>query len=304
LLTSVAGCLARTLLPLMLLLATADAHPASGIVVDDHGTIFFIDSRHALYRINTQGVTAVVKTVSDGHWLAIDRLGSFANSNPRYFERVTPPGAIPVLIYAGGGAPITIGHDGALYYGSGESNGDPMFPGGLELSRMEPDGRQSKVSDELKRTLASWDDGITALATGPRDSVYVGTWTGLLKVNFRGAAEVIQHPLIIPGCDVDFADHKQGNKLPLVRGLAVLPDGTVFAAATSCHAVVRISPSGTIQTVLKAERPWSPTGLALNGHDLYVLEYTSANGPGTEGWRPRIRRVDVAGHVVTIATFK
>jgi len=164
---------ARTLLSFVLLLATASAHRASGIVVDDHGNIFFIDSRHALYRIDTQHVTTVVKSVSDGHWLTIDRLGRFANSNPRYFERVTPPGALPALIFAGGGAPITVAHDGALYYGSGESNGDSMFPGGLELSRIEPDGRQSKVSDELKRILALWDDGITALATGPGDSVYV-----------------------------------------------------------------------------------------------------------------------------------
>ena len=278
---------ARTLCGFLGLLPTAHAHPASGIVVDGYGNIFFIDSRHALYRLDPKHATTIVKAVTDGHWLAIDQIGRFANASPRYFERVTPPGAIPALIYAGGGAPITVASDGALYYGSGESNGDPMFPGGLELSKIQPDGTQLKVSDDLKRILASWDDGITALAAGPGESVYVGTWTGLVKVNLGGPAAVMKHPLTVPECDVDFADHKPGNKLPYIRGLAVLPDGTVFAAATSCHAVVRISRSGTVKTVLKAERPWSPTGLALHGQDLYVLEYTNANGPGTEGWRPR-----------------
>ena len=207
------------------------------------------------------------------------------------------------MIYAGGGAPIAIAADGALYYGSGESNGDPMFPGGLELSRIEPGGKQSKVSDDLRQLLASWDDGITALASGPDQSVYAGTWAGLVKVYLRGSVAVIKHPLMVPGCDVDFADHKPGNKLPFVRGVAVLSDGTIFAAATSCHAVVRVSPSGNVETILRAERPWSPTGIALHGRDLYVLEYTNANGPAKEGWRPRIRVVDAGGHVSTLATF-
>jgi hypothetical protein len=221
-----------------------------------------------------------------------------------YFQRATPFGVIPALIYAGGGAPITIGNDGALYYGSGDANGDPMFPGALELSRIRPDGTQSKVSDDLKRILALWDDGITALTTGPGDSVYIGTWTGLLRMHFSGTAEVIQHPVLVPACDVDFADHKPGNKLPLIRGVAVSPGNTIFAAATSCRAVIKVSPSGTVETVLKSERPWAPTGVALHGDDLYILEYTNANGPASEGWRPRVRMIDSRGHVASIATFQ
>jgi streptogramin lyase len=50
---------ARTLFALLLLLATVSAHPASGIVVDDRGNIFFIDSGHALYRIDTHHATTV-----------------------------------------------------------------------------------------------------------------------------------------------------------------------------------------------------------------------------------------------------
>ncbi len=294
---------AQAIAAVLCLVTIARSHPASGIVVDDQGNVYFINSRHALYQIDRRHVTTVIKRVTDGHWLAIDPLGRFSNTSPRYFERVTPPGTMPALIYAGGGAPIAIAADGALYYGSGESNGDPMFPGALELSRVEPGGKQSKVSDDLRRLLASWDDGITALAAGPDQSVYAGTWTGLVKVHLRGSVAVIKHPLTVPGCDVDFADHKAGNKLPFVRGVAVLSDGTVIAAATSCHAVVRVRPSGDVETILKAERPWSPTGVALHGRDLYVLEYTNANGPATEGWRPRIRVVDASGRVSTLATF-
>jgi hypothetical protein len=175
-----------------------------------------------------------------------------------------------------------------------------MFPGGLEVSRIWPDGRQSRVSEQLKRILESWDDGITSLAAGPDKAMYAGTWTGVVRIAFDGTAEIVKHPIVVPGCDVDFADHKPNNKLPYLRGIAVLPDKTIFAAATSCHAVIKITATGDVERVLRSERPWSPTGLAIRENNLYVLEYSNANGPADEGWRPRIRMIDGRGHVVLI----
>jgi hypothetical protein len=32
-----------------------------------------------------------------------------------------------------------------------------------------------------------------------------------------------------------------------------------------------------------------------------VLEYTNANGPATEGWFPRVRKIDKAGKVMMVA---
>jgi len=279
------------------------AHPASGIVADARGNIYFIDSRHAVMKLDTNHQMTVVLKVSDGHWLAIDETGQFSRSAPRYFQRITPSGATPTLIFAGGGAPLVVAEDRALYYASGESHGDPMFPGGLGLSRILPDGRQLPVSDGLREILRSWDDGITGLAAGYDQSVYVATWTGVLRIGFDGTVTVIKHPIAVPGCDQDPADHKPDNRLPYLRGLAVVRDGTVYAAATSCHAVIRIGPRGDVRTVLRSERPWSPTGVAAHGDDLYVLEYTNANGPATEGWRPRIRQIDGQGRVTTVASI-
>lgn len=282
----------------------ASAHPASGIVSDRRGNIYFIDSRHSVLRLDNGDRLAPVLNVTDGHWLAIDEAGHFSRSSPKYFQRVTPPGTVPALIFAGGGAPLVVASDGALYYGSGESNGDPMFPGGLSLSRIFPDGRQEEASVELRRILQSWDDGITGLAAGYDRSVYVATWTGVLKVGLDGNVTVVKHPVSVPECDTDYADHKPGSKLPYLRGLAVLPDGTVYAAATSCRAVIRIGTRGDVRTVLKSERPWAPTGVAISGDDLYVLEYTNANGPIAEGWRPRIRKLNSNGQVGTVVSVR
>ena len=88
-----------------------------------------------------------------------------------------------------------------------------------------------------------------------------------------------------------------------MRGLAVESDGTVYAAATGCHRVVRITRDGKVEVVLKAERPWSPTGVAVHGGDIYVLEYTNANGGAADGWTPRVRKLARDGKVTTLATI-
>jgi hypothetical protein len=284
--------------------ALACARPASGIVVDKRGNIYFIDSSHAVLKVGTDGQVSVIEKVSDGHWLALDEAGHFSTSAPKYFRRITSPGVVPTLIHAGGGAPLVVADDGALYYGSGESNGDPMFPGGLTIARILPDGRQSPVSARLGELLRTWDDGITGLASGFDRSIYAATWTGIVKIGFDGATTVIKHPISVPECDPDPADHKADNRLPYLRGIAVLPDGTIYAAATSCHAVVKIDVRGDVTTVMKSQRPWSPTGLAGHAHDLYVLEYTNANGPATEGWRPRVRKIDRQGRVTTVVSIQ
>jgi hypothetical protein len=77
----------------------------------------------------------------------------------------------------------------------------------------------------------------------------------------------------------------------------------VFATATGCRCVVKVTPDGQVSSVLKAERPWSPTGVAVHGEDVYVLEYTNPNSPNHADWRPRVRRLDRNGHVTTLVTI-
>ena len=59
---------------------------------------------------------------------------------------------------------------------------------------------------------------------------------------------------------------------------------------------------GVSRTILRSERPWAPTGIAVHGQDVYVLEYTNANGPRTEGWYPRVRRISKRGKLQTLVT--
>ena len=78
-------------------------------------------------------------------------------------------------------------------------------------------------------------------------------------------------------------------------------NGRAYAAATGCRCVVS---AGKVSTVLKSERPWNPTGVALREGDVYVLVWTHANGGANDGWRPRVRKVTRDGTVSLLVEIK
>jgi hypothetical protein len=55
--------------------------------------------------------------------------------------------------------------------------------------------------------------------------------------------------------------------------------------------------------VLKAERPWSPTGVAVQEEAIYVLEYPSQIDEKREDWVPRVWKVSRDGKITTLVTF-
>lgn len=199
-------------------------------------------------------------------------------------------------------SPFVVGADGNLYYGSNGSQEESFPAGAMTVVRFLPNGQQQVFAPLLKQKLAELKDGITGLASGPDGSIYVATWNGIVKLKSNGSIATIVHPVVVTDCDSDPADHNPANaSSPLLRGLGVDSHGNVYVAATSCHRVLKITPDGQVASILKAERPWSPTGVAVSGDDIYVLEYTNANGPATEGWRPRVRKLAKDNTVTTLA---
>jgi hypothetical protein len=162
------------------------------------------------------------------------------------------------------------------------------------LLKISADGKQEKFAPAFGTAVARL--GVTGLASGPDGTLYAACLTGVLKVKADGTYATLVNPVEVAGCDRD-------APTSFLRGLAVGSDGAVYVAATGCRCVVKISPGGKVETVLKAERPWSPTGVAVRGGDVYVLEYTNANGGLADGWRPRVRRLGRDGKVATLATI-
>jgi hypothetical protein len=280
--------------------AAAFAHPSSGIVVDERGQVYFQDAvGRAIWKIDAQGKLTKFHDKLGGPWMALDSSGSFARTSLRLAKRITPLGEKPALLVADGGAPIAVNTDGNLYYGLA-LEGRQVAAG---LTRISPDGKRTLFSPDLKTTLAKLDEGVYGVATGPNGSVYVDGWDSIVKVNADGTVAKVVHPVVVKDCDADPADHKPTNRLPCLRGLAVDATGTIYAAATSCHRVLKIAPDGAVESILRSERPWSPTGVALHSGAVYVLEYTNANGGADEGWMPRVRKLDRNGQITIMATI-
>src|SRR5262245_11450526 len=248
----------KTRVPIVLLVTavsslttfTASGHPSSGIVVDQQGNVFFSTNvGHGVLKIDPQGkVTTVSK--EGGHWLALDSDGSFSKVDfqksahwPRWFKRRTPDGGRPALI-TDGGSPLVVASDGNLYY---VCNDEEMIPGGLQLGRLTPEGKESLVSPGLRR-ISEEMGGIKGLAIGPDGSFFISYPKALLKVARNGTFTTLLNPVVAPDCDKTPPSIQDA---PSLRGLVVDARGVVYVAATGCRCVITITPDATVATVLK-----------------------------------------------------
>jgi len=78
----------------------------------------------------------------------------------------------------------------------------------------------------------------------------------------------------------------------------------VFVAASACSAVLKITPQGDVSVVLRATDAWSPTGVAMSGDDLYVLEYLHINAERREEWLPRVRMLAADGTATILCNIE
>ena len=274
----------------------ASGHPSSGIVVDRNGHVFFSDNGGdgVLWRMEPRGKLTVVQKgrLQGFHWLALDETGRHSQEvlDKWHIRRVALSGA-PWTLLKTDGNPVTVDRDGTLYFAKGN----------LEMARLSPDGTVKLLgpsSREVSEKLGGWITGLAAAADG---SVYVACSSAVLKITPQGTVTTLVDSIALQRLHTDAPATAGGDPKPSLRGLAVDSRGTVYAAATGRHRVVKIMPNGKIETVLKSERPWSPTGVTVHGQDVYVLEYANADEDYTQ-WLPRIRKLGHDGTITMVAS--
>ncbi|HLF56299.1 MAG TPA: hypothetical protein VI942_05570 [Thermoanaerobaculia bacterium] len=261
----------------------AFAHPGSGIAVDRQGNVYFVDTGEGVWKMAPDGKL----TAHPGpafHWLALDLDDRFARTKlpSTATSEMRKAGKSPTVLLSSD-YPIAIGSDGALYYaepGAGER---------LSLVRIAPGGARS-VRALLPAAMSSgplrWLNGIAAGAGG---SILFTDNAAIHRVASDGTLTTVAQGVQVPGCVAppSFRD----ELLPMLRGLAEAPDGTIWVAATGCSAVLRVSPAGEVAVALRAEAPWSPTGVALSEAGVQILEYLHTAGEDRGEWVPRVRRL-------------
>jgi SMP-30/Gluconolactonase/LRE-like region len=279
----------------------ANSHPSSGIVVDEQGQVFFSDLSRGVVKIGTDGETTVLSKEGQ-HWLALDSHGSFSRVRfdqsphwPRWFKRRTAMGARPAII-GDGGSPLAIGRDGNLYY---VCNPEHLIPGGLLIAKLTPDGKESLLNAAFRRESDELG-GIKGLAIGPDDSLYAAFPKAVLKFSLDGTGTTVLNPVVVVDCEKQ--PPPGADAPPSLRGLAVDANGIVYVAATGCRCIIKIARDGAVETVLRAESPWSPTGVALARGEIFALEYNVIDDAAHD-YLPRIRKLTNDGNVKTLVTF-
>jgi hypothetical protein len=280
----------------------AEAHPSSGIVVDEKGQVYFSDLSRGVLKIGADGATTTVLSKDCQHWLALDSNGGFSRMEfeksphwPRWFKRRTPAGVRPAII-GDGGSPLAIGRDGNLYYVCGD---EELIPGGLLIARLTPDGKESLLNPAFRRASDELG-GIKGLAFGPDDLLYASYPKAIIKFGLDGKSTTVLNPVVVVDCEQP--PPPATDAPPSLRGLAVDANGVFYVAATACRCVVKITREGRVETVLSAEAPWSPTGVALARGEVFALEYNVIDD-AAHNYVPRIRKLTSDGEVKTLVTF-
>lgn len=278
----------------VLLGTSASAHPGSGIVVDKQGQVFFTDTGQGVWKIDGQGKLTHLPA-SLFHWIAIDEAGYFAESQKNFgewFERVTPQSSKPALIMSSD-FPLTINRDGNLYYAD-------TRPRSARIVRRTPDGKESVLAaDEAFK-------GIAGIAAGPDGSLYITDANAIRKITMDGKVSQFASPGLIKIGKDRAINPPPEAEASYCRGLVVDLQGVVYVAATGSRRVLKITPGGDVSTLLQAPSPWSPTGVAVFGGEVYVLEWQDAPASLLEtrnAWIPRVRKVGRDGKITTLATI-
>ncbi len=296
--------IARLIVPTLataLVASTASAHPGSGIVVDRRGQVFFVDTGSGVWKVDPQGRLARHQGPAY-HFMAIDHRGRLSQRQmPRGTGGELPVvGPDPTLILSSD-FPVAVGPDGAFYYPQAGSDGRVRV-----MRSAPPDG--PKVFATLPAATETGPDGeplqarwIHGLSAGPDGSLYYTEQRAVRRIAPDGTVSLIADEITVPDCERPpaAADERLG---PALRGLDVAADGTIYVAASACSALLKIAPGGSVSVVLRGTDAWSPTGVAVSGDDVYVLEYRHIKADRREDWLPRVRKVSRDGQATVVAT--
>lgn len=299
----------------MFLPGTTQAHPASGIVVDRAGNIYFSDLE-TIWKWDKQGQITVFREGERGrhvHELSIDDQDNIYGADVSYNPstkgwisdvwRMTPDRKFNYLLEPTEHPPRgwSIWQDGAGNMLFIEQNNHTKretlllrrTPAGIVTTlaggpygQADGKGNQAKFSS------------VGGMSLGSDGSVYLTDGESLRKVTMDGTVTTLARNLKARTSGDSprlFADNDGG-----LAGLTVDPAGNVYVADSGNRRLLKVNNEGKVDIILRSEPPYFPTGVTAAGGILYVLE-VGLTLPGA--WSgPRIKRIDGDGKVTILAT--
>jgi DNA-binding beta-propeller fold protein YncE len=301
-------------LALLALLPTASsAHPATGIVVDAQGRILFSDLE-TVWRLDASGRLTVFRAGVRGrhvHELSIDKEGNvygaditYEPSTVKWIEAVwrrTPDGRAESYLVAPTadhppGISVRRDAEGNTYFVEQDDHAKretlilKRTPGG-EVTTLaggvygHADGRGTQARFQF----------IGGMAFGGDGSLYVTDAGDLRRVSPEGDVRTLAK-----GLEVQLPDDTQTGYGGLM-GLAVDAGGNVYVADYGRRRVLKVAADGKVTRIVRAEAPWSPSGVAAT-RDGRVLVLEVGFAPPNAFSGPRVRELSPDGTLKVLAT--
>jgi sugar lactone lactonase YvrE len=298
---------------ILLFTIVARAHPASGIVVDSKGNIYFSDLE-TVWRIDSAGKLTAFRDGIGGrhvHELAIDAHDNIYGADISYVSekwvssvwKMTPNGNLTYLLEPTSDPPrgmsMWLDTSGNMYWIDQNNNTKTQ----TLLLRRTPNGEVITLAGGAYghadgRGADARFGSVGGTTFGPDGSIYLTDSDSLRKVAMDGSVTTLAKKLNARSSQDSptlFSSAHGG-----LAGLTVAADSTVFVADSGNRRLLRVA-NGKVETVFRSEPPFFPTGaFATSGGDVYVLEVGLTLPNITSG--PRVRKLSPDGTITAVAT--
>lgn len=291
----------------------AEAHPATGMVLDHAGNVYFSDLE-TIWKIDNQGSLSVFRAGVSGrhvHELTIDAQDNIYGADISYVSekwlsdvwKMTPGGTISYLLPPTTEPPRGMSNwldrNGNMYLVDQNNHTKTK----TVLLRRSPDGQVAILAggaygqQDGKRGAAKFSS-VGGMAFGPDGSLYLTDGAAVRKVTMDGVVTTVARELTARTADDKPALF--GGSYESLAGLSVDSSGTVYVADAGNRRLLRIK-DGTTEVLFRTEPPYFPNGVvASTDGAVYVLEvgFTLPSA-----WRgSRVRKISGGGTNRVIAT--
>lgn len=281
------------------------AHPATGIVVDRSGNVYFSDLE-TVWKLDANGKKTVFRAGVSGrhvHELSIDEEGNVYGADisykpttktwPSAVWKMTPDGKFTYLLepteHPPRGMSIWRDRAGNMYFIDQNNHTKTQ----TLLLRRQPDGKVNTLAGSAygqkdgSGTEANFSS-VGGMAFGPDGSLYLTDGTSVRRVSMEGTVTTIAK-------DLNFKTREDkptlfGGAYGSLTGLTIDANGNVYVADAGNRRLLKITTGGKVEVVYRAEPPFFPNGVfATPGGDVYVLEVGFALPSTLSG--PRVRKL-------------
>ncbi len=299
----------------LLLSSTAAAHPATGIVVDRNGNVYFSDLE-TIWKLDSQGRKTVFVAGVNGrhvHEIAIDEQGNVYGGDVSYnpttkgwpsaIWKMTPDGKLTYLLepteHPPRGMSIWRDHAGNMYLVDQNNHTRTQ----TLLLRRSVDGKVTTFAGSAyghkdgRGTEAKFGS-VGGMSFGPDGSLYLTDNTSVRKVSMEGDVTTVAKDLTFKTSEDRPTEF--GGASGSLTGLSVDASGNVYVADAGNRRLLKITSSGKVEVVYRTEPPFFPNGVfATATGDIYVLEVGFTPPSIMSG--PRVRKLSGAKNEVIAA---